>query len=47
MDTIVQIAGMTEAVFALVLVVIIGIASCFIRKSDVENMDKPAKPKNK
>lgn len=42
-----QICGMTEAVFALGIMGIIGIATMFINKKDVENMDKPATPETK
>ena len=47
METFVQVCGMTEAVFALVIMAVIGIASMFIKKRDVENMDNPVTPESK
>ena len=40
METFVQVCGMTEAVCALLFMAVIGIASAFVRKSDIENLDK-------
>ena len=40
METFVEFCGMTEAVLALVVMIGIGIASTFIRKKDIEKLNR-------
>ena len=40
METFVEFCGMTEAVFALVIMIVIGIASNFIKKKDIEKLNR-------